>query len=83
MIRIGDFSKLSHVSIKTLRYYDEMGLLKSVEVYEHSISADGRQLAALRLREAKKFLIVYDLQAMKLICEAPVSGREEVSPALA
>lgn len=32
MIRIGDFSKLSRVSIKTLRYYDEMGLLKPVEV---------------------------------------------------
>jgi DNA-binding transcriptional MerR regulator len=32
MIRIGDFSKLSRVSIKTLRYYDDMGLLKPVEV---------------------------------------------------
>jgi DNA-binding transcriptional MerR regulator len=32
MIRIGDFSKISRVSVKTLRYYDEMGLLKPVEV---------------------------------------------------
>ena len=32
MIKIGDFSKLSLVSIKTLRYYDEMGLLKPVHV---------------------------------------------------
>ncbi len=32
MIRIGDFSKLSRVSVKTLRYYDEMGLLRPVEV---------------------------------------------------
>ncbi len=32
MIRIGDFSKLSRVSIKTLRFYDEMGLLKPLEV---------------------------------------------------
>ena len=32
MIRIGDFSKLSRVSVKTLRYYDEVGLLKPVEV---------------------------------------------------
>ena len=32
MIRIGDFSKLSRVSVKALRYYDEMGLLKPVEV---------------------------------------------------
>jgi DNA-binding transcriptional MerR regulator len=28
MFRIGDFSRLSHVSIKALRYYDEVGLLK-------------------------------------------------------
>jgi len=34
MIRIGDFSKLSRVSIKTLRYYDDMGLLKPVHVDE-------------------------------------------------
>lgn len=32
MIRIGDFSKLSRVSIKTLRYYDEMGLFKPAHV---------------------------------------------------
>ena len=28
MFRIGDFSKLSKTSIKTLRYYDEIGLLR-------------------------------------------------------
>jgi DNA-binding transcriptional MerR regulator len=32
MIRIGDFSKLSRVSVKTLRFYDEVELLKPVEV---------------------------------------------------
>ncbi len=32
MIRIGDFSKLSRVSVKTLRYYDEVGLLKPLYV---------------------------------------------------
>ncbi len=32
MIRIGDFSKLSHVSVKALRLYDELGLLKPVLV---------------------------------------------------
>ena len=32
MIRIGDFSKLSRVPVKTLRYYDEVGLLKPVVV---------------------------------------------------
>jgi effector-binding domain-containing protein len=32
MIRIGDFSKLNRVTIKTLRYYDEVGLLKPAHV---------------------------------------------------
>lgn len=32
MLKIGDFSKFSRVSIKTLRYYDEIGLLKPAEV---------------------------------------------------
>jgi DNA-binding transcriptional MerR regulator len=32
MIRIGDFSILSRVTVKTLRYYDEVGLLKPAHV---------------------------------------------------
>ncbi|TAK35638.1 MAG: MerR family transcriptional regulator [Chloroflexota bacterium] len=32
MLRIGDFSKLSQVSVKALRYYDDIGLLKPVSV---------------------------------------------------
>ncbi|AXC15273.1 Transcriptional regulator, MerR family [Acidisarcina polymorpha] len=32
MLRIGDFSSLSQVSIKTLRYYDEQGLLPPASV---------------------------------------------------
>jgi effector-binding domain-containing protein len=32
MFKIGDFSRLSRVSIKALRYYDEIGLLKPVQV---------------------------------------------------
>jgi predicted transcriptional regulator YdeE/DNA-binding transcriptional MerR regulator len=32
MIKIGDFSKLAHVSIKTLHHYDEMGLMRPVHV---------------------------------------------------
>ena len=30
MLKIGDFSKLSRVSIRLLRHYDEIGLLKPV-----------------------------------------------------
>ena len=32
MFKIGDFSKFSRVSVKALRYYDEIGLLKPVKV---------------------------------------------------
>jgi predicted transcriptional regulator YdeE/DNA-binding transcriptional MerR regulator len=32
MIKIGDFSKLAHVSIKTLHHYDDLGLLKPSHV---------------------------------------------------
>lgn len=36
MIKIGDFSKLSRVSVKTLRYYDEIGLLKPNQIDEYT-----------------------------------------------
>jgi DNA-binding transcriptional MerR regulator len=32
MIKIGDFSKISQVTVKTLRYYDELGLLKPAQI---------------------------------------------------
>jgi effector-binding domain-containing protein len=32
MFKIGEFSKLSHVTVKTLRYYDRIGLLKPAKV---------------------------------------------------
>ncbi|MBE9472709.1 MAG: MerR family transcriptional regulator, partial [Chloroflexi bacterium] len=32
MFKIGDFSRISQVSVKTLRYYDEIGLLKPAHV---------------------------------------------------
>ncbi|MDL1909078.1 MerR family transcriptional regulator [Chloroflexi bacterium CFX6] len=56
MIRIGDFSKLSRVPVKTLRYYDEMGLLEPVEVdpftgyrlYEYSQLSTLNRILALK-----------------------------------
>lgn len=36
MLRIGDFSRLTRISIRMLRYYDEMGLLKPQHVDERS-----------------------------------------------
>jgi DNA-binding transcriptional MerR regulator len=56
MIRIGDFSKLSCVTVKTLRFYDEVGLLKPVQVdqftgyryYEHGQLPRLHRILALR-----------------------------------
>ena len=56
MIRIGDFSKLSRVPIKTLRYYDEIGLLAPDKVddftgyryYSHEQSGRLNRILALK-----------------------------------
>ena len=32
MLKIGEFSKLSRISIRMLRHYDEIGLLKPAEI---------------------------------------------------
>jgi DNA-binding transcriptional MerR regulator/effector-binding domain-containing protein len=55
-MRIGDFSRLSRVSVKTLRYYDELGLIKPVRVdeftgyryYEHEQLVRLNRLRALQ-----------------------------------
>lgn len=36
MLKIGEFSRLSMVSVKALRYYDELGLLKPTRVDEYT-----------------------------------------------
>ncbi len=32
MLKVGEFSKLSRVSVRMLRHYDEIGLLKPAEI---------------------------------------------------
>ena len=32
MLKIGEFSRLSQIAVSTLRYYDDIGLLRPVEV---------------------------------------------------
>jgi len=58
MIKIGDFSKLSQVSIKTLRYYDEMDLLKPIEVDR---STGYRYDSASQLPRLHRILALKDL----------------------
>ena len=58
MIRIGDFSKLSRVSIKALRLYDEMGLLKPVDVDRFT---GYRYYAASQLSRLNRILLLKGL----------------------
>lgn len=58
MIKIGDFSKLSQVSVKTLRYYDEMGLLKPIEVDRFT---NYRYYSASQLSRLNRILALKDL----------------------
>lgn len=58
MIRIGDFSKLSQVSIKTLRYYDEMGLFKPIIVDRFT---GYRYYSASQLPRLNRILALRDL----------------------
>jgi len=58
MMRIGDFSKLSRVSIKTLRYYDEMGLLKPLSI---DGSTGYRFYTASQLPRLNRILALKDL----------------------
>ena len=58
MIKIGDFSKISHVTVKTLRYYDELGLLKPVQV---DPSTGYRYYAAAQFSQLQRILALKDL----------------------
>jgi len=58
MIKIGDFSKLSQVSVKTLRYYSDFGLLKP----EHTDQFTSyRYYAASQLLQLNRILALRDL----------------------
>ncbi len=58
MFKIGDFSKLSQVSVKTLRYYDEIGLLKPVEIDRFT---GYRYYSASQLSRLNRILLLKDL----------------------
>ncbi len=58
MIRIGDFSSLTRLSIKTLRYYDETGLLRPVRV---DPATGYRYYSASQLPRLHRILALKDL----------------------
>lgn len=58
MFKIGDFSKLSQVSVKTLRYYDEIGLLRPGEIDRFT---SYRYYAASQLSRLNRILLLKGL----------------------
>jgi DNA-binding transcriptional MerR regulator/predicted transcriptional regulator YdeE len=58
MLSIGDFSKLSRVPIKTLRYYDEIGLFKPLEVDRFT---GYRHYSASQLIRLNRILVMKDM----------------------
>src|SRR6266536_266228 len=58
MLSIGDFSKLSRVSVKTLRFYDEIGLFKALEVDRFT---GYRHYSASQLPRLNRILALKDL----------------------
>jgi DNA-binding transcriptional MerR regulator len=58
MLKIGDFSALSQVSIKTLRYYDERGLLSPAHIHP---STGYRYYAAAQISQLHRILALKDL----------------------
>jgi effector-binding domain-containing protein len=58
MLKIGDFSKLARVTIKALRYYDELGLLKPVKVDEFT---GYRYYAASQMMQLYRIIALKDM----------------------
>lgn len=58
MFKIGDFSRLSQVPVKTLRYYDEIGLLRPSEVDRFT---GYRYYSASQLSRLNRILLLKDL----------------------
>ena len=58
MFKIGEFSRLSRVPVKTLRYYDEVGLLKPADV---DPLTGYRYYAATQLPRLHRLLALKDL----------------------
>ena len=87
MLKIGEFSKLSRVSVRMLRHYDEVGLLAPSEVdpmtgyryySERQLITAGR-IAALRalgfgLSDTRELLHLYDARCAPGRAAHPAGG---------
>lgn len=58
MLQIGEFSRLSRISVRMLRHYDQVGLLKPAE---QDAQTGYRRYAVVQLAEANRITVLRDL----------------------
>ena len=58
MLQIGEFSRLSRISVRMLRHYDQVGLLKPAE---QDVQTGYRRYAVSQLAEANRITVLRDL----------------------
>jgi DNA-binding transcriptional MerR regulator len=77
MFRIGDFSRLARVTIRTLHHYDEAGLLQPAHVDEHT---GYRYYTAAQLETLQRILLLKDLgfalEEIRDLIDAPLHAPE-------
>ena len=81
MLKIGDFSRLAHVSVKTLRFYDEAGLFAPAAVeprtgYRFYRAAQLPQLQRILLLRELGCTVAETALLMRLAPDAPAYVRE-------
>ena len=77
MYRIGDFSKLSQAPVKTLRYYDEIGLLRPavIDRFTRYRYYTDEQLATLqRIRDLKE--MGFSLEKIAYLVESEIPAQQ-------
>ncbi|MBQ7726648.1 MAG: MerR family transcriptional regulator [Clostridia bacterium] len=84
MFRIGEFSKLSKTTIKALRYYDKVGLLKPAFVDPETAYRyyTGEQLETLRRILLYKSVGLSNAEVIQLLAEEDRPGRPRRRPAM-
>lgn len=76
MFRIGEFSKLTQVSIRMLRYYDEIGLLKPAKV---DLFTGYRIYCANQIPELQKIILLKNLKFSTAEIKHIILGGKEVN----
>ncbi len=58
MLKIGDFSRIGHVSVETLRNYDEIGLLRAYQTVTEIKFPVEKNLIQISIKHKTRILVV-------------------------